>query len=124
MIILEIPIKAVSEANSSEHWSVKSKRHRQQQFFVRHAYNQKIAPECCPLPCSIKMIRIGPRIIDDDNLVSSLKWVRDELAYLILSEISHTKKKVKGAYDSDERIKWSYAQEKSRKYCIRIEISY
>ncbi len=127
MIIWTLPLKTVSEANCSEHWSKKSKRHRQQQFFIRSLFSHEASE--IKLPCSVKLIRISPRILDDDNLRSAFKWIRDEIAECLFPE----KKKVaiirgkvvilKGFNDSDSRITWLYDQEKGKTLSIRIEIS-
>jgi len=129
MIKWELPIKTVSEANSSEHWSKKSKRHRQQQFLIRCLFRHDATP--ITLPCTVKMTRMGIRDLDDDNLVSAFKWIRDEISEYLLPEyesyyIAKDKsiKKVRGRADSDTRIKWEYAQEKSKSYGVRIEIHF
>jgi hypothetical protein len=126
-ITWEIPLKTVSEANSSEHWTVSSRRHRQQQFFIRalfHALDKEV-----PVPCVVTFTRINSRNLDDDNLVSSMKWIRDEVSQCIFPETRKhyiTKKgilrDVKGRADCDPRITWKYAQEKSKTLGIRIEI--
>lgn len=124
-----IPIRTVSEANSSEHWTKKAKRHKQQQFFVRLAYKKFI--EKLDFPCTVTMIRLSPRPLDDDNLRSAFKYIRDEISECIFPEkagVYMTKKgkvkKIKGRADSDERIIWHYLQEKSPGYGIRIEIDF
>lgn len=125
-IIWEIPLKTVSEANSSEHWTVSSKRHRQQQFFVRalfHGHPKPILP-----PCKITLTRINSRSLDeDDNLPMAFKWIKDEISECIFPEKRrfYVKKgkacPIKGRADDDYRLKWVYAQEKG-KQGIRIEI--
>jgi hypothetical protein len=125
-IIWEIPLKTVSEANSSEHWTVSSKRHRQQQFFVRalfHGLKQEI-----PIPCTVTLTRLNSRPLDEDNNVSAMKWIRDEISECIFPEkrksyVSKGKvRSIKGRADDDSRISWKYAQEKSKTLGIRIEI--
>jgi hypothetical protein len=139
-ITWELPLKTVSEANSSEHWTVSSRRHRHQQFFIRalfHALKHEIL-----LPCVVTMTRLNFRDLDDDNLVSSMKWIRDEISECIFPEkrksymtdddiivkkgrIYFRKgrlKSIKGRADSDPRITWKYDQEKSKTLGIRIEI--
>jgi len=115
-IIIEIPLKTVSEFNSSEHWRLKAKRHRMQKFFVREAlkpYLSKIT-----LPCVIKCIRIGSRFLDEhDNLRGAFKFIIDQAADCLIPG------KQSGQADNDIRIKWEYGQEKSKKYGVRIEIS-
>lgn len=127
MIRWEIPIKTVSESNSSEPWRVKSQRHRQQQFFVRSIFNAE-AQEI-PLPCIVTLTRVSPRFLDDDdNLPIAFKWIKDEIGACILPDKVYYYKRAgklianKGHADSDSRIKWKYAQEKGKKMGIRIEI--
>ncbi len=126
-IVWEIPLKTVSEANSSEHWSVSSKRHRQQQFFVRALFHGSNDP--IPLPCTITLTRLNSRGLDDDNLVSAFKHLRDEIALCIFPEKrkccllkNGNTRRIKGVGDSDPRLHWEYAQEKSKTMGIRIEI--
>jgi len=126
-IVWEIPLKTVSEANSSEHWSVSSKRHRQQQFFVRalfHGLDEQI-----PVPCKVTLTRLNSRSLDDDdNLPMAFKWIKDEISECIFPEkrMFYVKKgkarPIKGRADDDPRIKWVFAQEKSKTLGIRIEI--
>jgi hypothetical protein len=128
-VIWELPIRTISEANSSEHWKQKSQRHRRQQFFVKQLYMKE--SQAITLPCIVTMIRLGPRILDDDNLASAFKYIRDEISECLIPEKRgvYVRKdgkliKIKGRADSDPRIKWQYAQEKCPKYGIRIEIEY
>lgn len=74
------------------------------------------------------------RDYDDDNLVSAFKWIRDEISECLIEdstgkfayEIPEKTRvnKAKGRRDSDPRIKWEYAQEKSKNKGIRIEIHF
>ena len=126
-ITWEIPLKTVSEANSSEHWTVSSRRHRQQQFFIRalfHALDKEVST-----PCTVTMTRLSSRSLDSDNNVSCMKWIRDEISECIFPEKRKyfvTKdgkmRDIKGRADSDSRITWKYEQEKSKTLGIRIEI--
>jgi hypothetical protein len=125
----EIDIKTVSEANSTQHWSTKHKRHKQQQFFVRAAYMQYMS--YVKVPCNVTLTRLAPHDLDSDNLQMAFKWIRDEISELILPE--HCKefvdakgniRKLKGRADSDERITWDYKQTKRKKYGIIVEIEF
>jgi hypothetical protein len=62
------------------------------------------------LPLAITIVRIGPRPMDDDNVVGSAKTVRDSIA------------KYLGVDDADKRIVWRYEQAKGA-YAVRIQIS-
>lgn len=110
-----IPIKTVSEANSSEHWTAKSKRHQQQKFFIQLALKKNI--HLVSLPCEVKLIRIG-RKLDFANLVCSLKWVEDSVADMLIPGLKP------GRADGDPRIKTEFCQEPGKILAIRIEISY
>ncbi len=126
----ELPIKTVSEANCSEHWTKKSRRHRQQQHFVRLSYLSHVKE--ISLPCHVTMTRLATRMLDkEDNLPMSMKWIKDELAECIIQpkEQVYKDKKgkmrvLKGRCDDDPRIIWHYAQEKNPICSVRIEIDY
>lgn len=125
-----MPLRTVSEANSSEHWHEKSRRHRKQQFFIRQAYEKYV--HFLELPCIVTFTRLGPRFLDeDDNLPMAFKYIKDELSECILPEFrsfyvnkNGKKIKIKGRADSDPRIKWKFAQEKSSIHGIRVEIEF
>lgn len=110
-----LPIQTVSEANCSEHWSKKHKRHRLQKRNIHFAFLSN-RPQIS-LPCLVKMTRISPRTLDkDDNLPCAFKWIKDEIAAQI------TGIKAAGRADDDEKIIWHYAQEKGKNQSIKIEI--
>lgn len=128
MISWTVPIKTVSEANSSESWRNKHKRHQQQQFFVNLSYKENVKD--VKLPCVITLTRLSPRLLDEeDNLPMAFKWIKDQLGACIFPEkvVSYLSKKGrikqnKGHTDSDPRVTWQYKQEKSIIPAIRIEI--
>ena len=128
IISLHLQIKTVSEANCSEHWSKKNNRHKSQKKSIWWAF--KSMGTKIPLPCVIKLTRISPRTLDDDNLSMSLKWIRDSISEHIFPEktIGRSRKipgksvKLAGRADDDERISWQYGQEKGNPQSIRIDI--
>lgn len=106
MVKIEFPLRLVSAANKREHWAVKAKRVKnERQVTWAFLINVK-----APTPKKITLIRLAPRVLDGDNLQSSFKGVRDEVA------------KRFGFDDGDQNIEWAYAQEKSKEYKVRIEI--
>lgn len=112
-----IPIKTLSEANVSEHWSKSSKRHKMQKDIV-HCFLKIDRPVIQP-PCTIKITRIAPRMLDShDNLRMSMKWIIDALLEYI------NPNKAVGRADDDLRVSYEYDQEKGlpKEYAIRIEI--
>lgn len=113
-----LPIKTVTESNGSEHWTKKRKRAKTQHILVKSCLNclqSKIT-----LPCTVKLIRLGTRFLDDDNLVSSFKHVRDAIADHIHPGLAA------GQADNDKNITWQYEQGKkgtSHNAGIRIVIN-
>ncbi len=124
-VIWEIPLK-VKEANISEHWTKSRKRHKRQQFFIRCLFNRE-AQEIS-LPCTVILTRLSSHMLDDDNLVSAFKWIRDEVSEGLMPNLKKTyidKKGIprilKGRADNHPLIAWQYSQEKSKLSGIRIE---
>lgn len=109
----------VSEANrGGEHWTKKQKRHKTQEFLINAYFNNNCND--VSLPCIIRMTRIAPRLLDEeDNLRMCFKWIKDYIAArLIPGKLSG------GMKDGDKRIKWEYDQQKGkpREYALRVEI--
>ena len=99
-----LPIKTVTESNGSEHWAKKRKRAKTQHFLVKSCLN--CIQSQITLPCTGKLIRLGTRFLDDDNLVSSFKHVRDAIADYIHPGLAA------GQADNDKNINWQYEQAK------------
>lgn len=113
---VKIPIKTVSESNVSEHWSKKYKRTSSQKKMVRYELMHKNIGTTVTLPCEIKITRTGKRLLDDDNLVSSLKSIRDAISDVIIPGLRP------GAADADSRLRWTYAQQTGPEYYVEVEI--
>lgn len=129
-ITFEVPIRTISEANSSEHWTDSSRRHQGQQLFTRLAYHQNVKE--LQFPCVIQLTRLAPRGLDcEENLPMAFKWIKDELGACMFPDKVATyisKKGIvktnKGHADSDPRVKWEYGQEKAKRLGIRIQITF
>jgi hypothetical protein len=110
-----LPILTVSEANSSEHWTKKHKRHRIQKGWVSAAMRSESKE--IDLPCHIKLTRLAPRILDkDDNLPMAFKFIKDQISDELIPG------KAAGLADDDPRLSWSYDQQKSKEKSVKIEI--
>lgn len=109
-----IPIYTVSEANKSWHWSKKKKLHDLQKRWIWIWWNNE-KPQI-PLPCIIELSRGGKKLLDDDNLPISMKFIRDCIADLIFPGLA------RGQADSDKRIQWKYNQYTSKQYEIKISL--
>lgn len=116
-----VPIKTVSEANSHTHWRARQRRAKSQREAVYVvALAEKLlyrsAAGCrlpVDLPAVVTLTRIAPLALDCDNLPSSMKHCRDELAAMIGLP-----------NDRDPRVKWAYAQEKCKRggEGVRVDI--
>ncbi len=118
----KLPIKTVSEANSGhEHWTSKHKRHKlQKRWLLTIKTDLALSCKQCYLsdPVDITLIRIAPRKLDDDNLQSSLKYIRDYIADILFPG------QQAGRADDTDMIIWKYDQEKGnpKEYAIKIRI--
>jgi hypothetical protein len=113
-ITIDVPIRTVSEANNREHWRTKNKRKQAQQsavqtyFITSGWYLDRDRPDA---PYLVTLTRFGKRLLDDDNLASSFKGVRDQVA------------KILGVNDGDRAaVLWKYRQQIDRSYGVRIHI--
>src|SRR5215470_11536618 len=109
-----VDAKVLSEANTREHWGKKFKRKKEQQDALRKAWKLAIKkmPRPVAVPCVVRLIRIGPRRMDDDNLANGFKGMRDGVAHEL------------GIDDGSELVRWEYAQVPIGKtmYLVRVEI--
>ena len=118
---LEIPLRIQSVANLREHWAAKARRVSLERAAVALVmrttaetweWRDLMAAEVGGHSV-VTLTRIAPRALDDDNLRSALKSVRDEVAdQLGLPN------------DRDHRVRWEYGQErgKPKQYAVRVEI--
>ena len=108
-----VPIRLVSVANISEHWSKSAQRRREHR--AECWYSLKAAKIPHMLPCVVTLTRIAPRRLDaHDNLRSSAKGAVDGIAdWLNLKT------------DADHRVEWRYAQRRGEphEYALEIEVA-
>ena len=114
MSTFTLPMALPSVANLREHWTAKAKRTKAQRSAVLLAMpTRKLARERNWLAINGKVVvsltRISPRELDDDNLASAFKGIRDQVAAQL------------GLDDRDKRVAWVYAQERG-KQSVRIEV--
>jgi hypothetical protein len=133
---LNIPIRLISEANTGFSlrnpkmtWiRLKKRKEAQKNAILGHwreywAYHPLTGPSYggnMPnlLPCIVRLTRIAPRNLNDDNLAYAFKHCRDVIADLIRPGYAF------GRADDTDQIKWEYAQEKGqpKQYGIKIEV--
>jgi hypothetical protein len=95
---LFLPIRLPSVANMREHWAKKARRVKEQRSTVAMVLRTALSQPT--LPAVIDLVRISPRQLDDDNLQSAFKAVRDGVADWL------------GVDDADEQVTWRYAQKR------------
>ncbi len=93
----QLPLRTETESNTKGHWRPKAERARIQREMARNVVRSLRA---C-VPCVVTMERVSPGTLDDDNLGSALKHVRDGIADAL------------GVDDRDPRVSFVYGQ-KSR----------
>ena len=109
-MVIHLPLRLESVANLREHWAPKARRAAQERLVCRLAVQSGLRRDALEPPYEVKIVRVGPRKLDSDNLASACKAVRDGVADAI------------GIDDGDERIRWGYGQQKGKEYSITITI--
>lgn len=108
--------------NQREHWRTRHKRVKAQRSATRlmllanrwskglydfHVMAMTGAPDA---RLAVRLTRVSPRPLDDDNNVAAFKAIRDEVAAYF------------GMDDRDPRLRWEYAQAKGRA-AVRIDFA-
>lgn len=108
MIDVTIPgLRLVSEANARGSWHAGASRAAEQ----RRATWLALRPHRpVAVPCVVRIVRIAPSMLDDDNAARAGKGIRDEIAAWL------------GVDDRDPRVSWCVSQAKGgvREYGVRI----
>jgi hypothetical protein len=133
VIALTLPIRTVSESNARGHWATRARRAKPQRRaaglavravcppeWVQRRPRPKTASERNLVPAigeaechnvSVLLVRVAPRLLDDDNLRGALKAVRDGVADAL------------GTDDRDPRVQWAYTQrQQSKTYAVEIHM--
>ena len=110
-----LPLRTLSEANISEHWTKRADRHKKQKLMVSYAMS-RVKPYIS-MPCTITCKRYGTRLLDaHDNLPISFKHILDQICVAITGD------KRPGRADGHPGLTFKYDQEKSKTYYIKITI--
>lgn len=102
----ELPLRIESVANRREHWATRARRTKAHRLAA-------LAVPVHPLPCVVTLTRVAPRALDDDNLASGFKALRDGIAARF------------GVDDADPRIRFKYDQVrgKAKEYAARVHVA-
>jgi len=111
-LVVEIDdFKLLAGPNSRAHWRSKASRVKRER---QAAHWRMMDAKRPPLPVEVRLVRIAPRALDDDNLQGVFKAVRDGVADAY------------GIADNDKtKIRFTYDQERGKphQYGVRIEVS-
>jgi hypothetical protein len=116
-VVLDLPIRTVSEANCFEHWTKSHARHKAQKQMVSIFLGP--LKDKIKLPCKIMLTRFAPDELDTfENLPMSFKYIVDAVCAVITGDYRP------GRADGDKRISLACNQIKNKDYGIRIEINF
>lgn len=101
----EVPVKAQSTSNLREHHMARHRRTDAQ----KRATRARCPPWTGGPLLVVTLTRVSPRPLDDDNLRSALKSVRDAVATWLRID------------DASPLVRWEYAQEKGPTPLVRVE---
>lgn len=106
--MFSVPIRLPSLANQRLPWRRMAALKRDQRRATRLCMlTAGTAPDP---PWTVTITRVGPRVLDDDNLASACKYVRDEVAAVL------------GVDDGSTLYTWKYAQRRGP-YGVDVEVT-
>jgi hypothetical protein len=111
VLSIEIPMALPSRANARGHTKHGTGKWRLQRGHVKRALDDFSAPDW---QVSVRLTRVAPRRLDDDNLRGALKSPRDGVADWL------------GVPDDHPRVRWFYAQAvdgRPRYQAVRVEVA-
>lgn len=118
MTTITIPIEGMklgAALNARVHWSRRAARAKKERKATSWALSMRASSLPHPLkpPSTCTLVRVAPRMLDDDNLAGAFKSIRDEVAAF---------------FDVDDGpkgpIAWRYEQRKGepKKYAVEIQL--
>ena len=111
VVTFRLPLVVASITNRREHWSARHRRARAERDCARLLTPPQCrkwleAPGVTPVTIHVSMYRVSERRLDDDNLVGSMKSVRDGVADALRLR-----------NDADPRVTWIYGQRAPDQKC-------
>lgn len=110
MIAFDVPVKTVSVANKREHWAARAKRAKTHRQSAKITALVAGARGYATGEISVLMVRVGAKRLDDDNIYSALKAVRDGIADAL------------GRDDGDTQIHWATPGQEVGAPSVRVRI--
>ena len=107
-VALVVPIRTISALNAREHPMQRARRVKRERWNTAAVLHGHPKPE---LPCVVTMTRVGPSNgLDSDNLVSSCKGVRDQIAAWL------------GIDDKSPLVWWMCEQRRGKEWAVEVSI--
>lgn len=117
VVVIVDGLRVYPEMNMRCHWSARRRRFAEQKTMVAAMLNRIGAADRDELrqaaaggKLGVRMVRLGGRTIDDDNLSSGFKAVRDQVAAYLLQD------------DGNKKVKYTPDQESGGSWAIRLEL--
>jgi hypothetical protein len=111
-LVVEFDVKTKSEANERGFWAA-TNRKKKQDSALELALAEALVSSPIPAegPWCLRLTRLAPGRLDDDNLGSAFKRIRDRMAEIV------------GVKDNDPRIAFTVAQERRKGTPgVRVEV--
>lgn len=109
-IRITFPLHTTTESNAKGHWRTKARRARTQRNGTQLVVAAYLRGRNVAGPMVVTFTRVSARALDDDNLSSAFKHVRDGVADAL------------GIDDRDPRVSWRYEQRRGVGYGVEIVI--
>lgn len=106
--VFVVPMDLPSIANKRMHWAARARLLKMQRKTTRAAWIHAGRP-IVSMPARVTIVRVSPRLLDRDNLVSACKATQDEVAAIF------------GVDDREEELlRFEWEQEKSKQKEVRV----
>ena len=102
-----IPLRLPSLANERYAWWELARVKKQQKLTTKLCMRGREVP---PPPLLVTITRVGPQRLDDDNLSSACKYVRDQIAAIV------------GIDDGSDQYTWRYEQ-RIGEFNVEVEVT-
>ena len=106
-----VPIETPSASNARVHWAVRHKRTKAQREATARVLSGVYRP-AVTLPCVVRLVRSGVRMLDDDNLRGATKGVRDAIAEWLDID------------DADVSVRYQYDQDKCKRPDVGVWVTF
>jgi len=109
-VVVDVPGLAPKSPNRREHHFTKARRVRRERWTVRDALAPFTPP---PPPWCVVLVRVAPRLLDDDNATAAMKATRDAIEGWL------------GVDDGDRaRVRFVVEQERAPTHGVRIVVTH